>query len=922
MGPQQEVLATKLRVPRLRPGWVARQRLIERLRTGSGNELVLVCGPAGFGKSSMLADWVRGPHSRPTGWLSLDEDDNDPVRFWRHVSAALNSVRPGVADRASALVAGAPSQWLDSAVTTLINDLNAAESGDGGGGADTGGEIGLVLDDYHVISSADVHHSLELLLGNMPEQLRLMIATRADPPLPVARLRARGQLAEIRGSDLRFTRDESAQLLRAACGHDLPDSVVAALEDRTEGWAAGLHLAALSLQGRADTTGFVEHFSGSHRYVLDYLTEEVLEQQPEHIRTFLLETSVLERLSGPLCDEVLGREGSQQMLEGIERANLFLLPLDDSRRWWRYHHLFADLLRAQSWRRSRARTIELHCAAAEWYENAGLADDAIRHALAAGNADRAAQLVERYLDEQILGRAETTTLTRWLSALPAEVLQRRARLPLGQGVLAVMMGRLDESDRLLDLAEQIHDEAGPSTLAPSIPVEESMLANVPAAIAVTRAEVARLRGDIDDQARLARLAQSHLTSEDHLLTSMAQYHVAAAAWAAGELSIAEPALAQLVEDRIASAEHRLALRGTFDLGAIQQAQGRLGAALRSYERGLDVARDAGSPPNIGIAHVGIAEVLYARDEIAGATEHVLAGIEHCRRYAYSPPLVAGLVVLAKLHRASGDHAAATAALDEAEALMPEISNLRIPVAAVRARLALADGRPSEAIAWSRTHCTGGLPAAAYDREADFLLLARLWLTGAERDTVADRVGPWRELATRQHRVTSLIELALVTALAHATNGDREAAAVALAEALTRAAPERHIRVFVDEGAAAADLVRELLVGRRLERLAGADAVPREFLAALAASFDQAGAPVLPAATAGAVAVAGLVEPLSARELEVLGLLTAGHSNRAIADALFIGLDTVKRHVTHIFGKLGVTNRTQAAARARELELVT
>jgi LuxR family maltose regulon positive regulatory protein len=767
-----------------------------------------------------------------------------------------------------------------------------------------------------------VHRSLELLLGNMPEELRLLIATRADPPLPVARLRARGQLAEIRGSELRFTRGESAQLLRAACGYDLPDSVVVALEDRTEGWAAGLHLAALSLQGRADANGFVEHFSGSHRYVLDYLTEEVLEQQPEHIRTFLLETSVLERLSGPLCDDVLGREGSQQMLEEIERSNLFLLPLDDSRRWWRYHHLFADLLRAQSWRRSRARTVELHRAAAQWYEDAGLADDAIRHALAGGDADRAAELVERYLDEQILGRAETTTLTRWLSALPPEVAQRRARLPLGQGVLAVMMGRLDESERLLDLAQHVYDEAGPSTLAPSIPVEDSMLANVPAAIAITRAEVARLRGDIDGQGRFARLAQSHLTADDHLLTSMASYHVAAAAWVAGELSIAEPAMAQLVEDRIASAEHRLALRGTFDLGAIQQAQGRLSAALRTYQRGLEVARDAGSPPNIGIAHVGMAEVLYERDELSAATENVLAGIEHCRRYAYGPPLVAGLIVLAKLHRAAGDRAASTAALDEADTLMPEISNLRTPVSAVRARFALLDGDPSEASTWSRAHGAGADLAMTYAREADFLLQARLRLAGRERDTVVDRLGPWRELAISQGRTASLIELGVVTALAYVATGDGPAAARALAEALARAAPERHIRAFADEGAVVADLVRELLVGRRLEQLVGTDAVPRGYLAALAGAFERAGMPVLPTASGGAVAVAGLVEPLSARELEVLSLLTAGHSNRAIADALFIGLDTVKRHVTHIFGKLGVANRTQAAARARELALVT
>jgi LuxR family maltose regulon positive regulatory protein len=403
---------------------------------------------------------------------------------------------------------------------------------------------------------------------------------------------------------------------------------------------------------------------------------------------------------------------------------------------------------------------------------------------------------------------------------------------------------------------------------------------------------------------------------------MASYHVTAAAWAAGELSVAEPALAQIVEDRIASAEHRLALRGISDLGAIQRAQGRLSAALRTYQRGLGVARHAGSPPNIGIAHVGIAEVLYERDERDAATEHVLAGIEHCRRYAYAPPLVTGLVVLAKLRRAAGDHPACAAALDEADTLTPQVADLRVPVPAVRARLALADGDAGEASTWARGRGPAGEVAVAYAREADFLLLARLRLTEREPGTVVGLLAPWRELATSQQRATSLIELALVTALAHAAAGDQQAARLALAEALTLAAPERHIRVFADEGAAVADLVREVLVGRRLEQLTGADAVPREFLADLAAAFERAGTPVLPTASAGAVVVAGLVEPLSARELEVLALLTAGHSNRAIADQLFIGLDTVKRHVTHILGKLGVTNRTQAAARARELELVT
>ena len=327
------LLATKIRVPAPRPGWVSRPRLVERL-LASTCELVLVCGPAGFGKSSLLADWVRRDE-RAVGWLSLDEGDNDPVRFWRHVAAALDRARAGLGASAGAVV-GPGRAALDAAATALVNEF--AEASD---------QVVLVVDDYHLVEAPEVHRSLEFLLEHLPPALRLVVASRADPPLPLARMRARGQLAEIRASALRFTVDEAAELLRAGVGDTLPDSAVATLGERTEGWVAGLQLAALSLRGRTDSAGFVAEFSGSHRFILDYLTEEVLDRQPEELRTFLLETSVLERLSGPLCDAVLGRGGSQELLESVERANLFVLPLDAERRWWRYHHLFADMLRAR-----------------------------------------------------------------------------------------------------------------------------------------------------------------------------------------------------------------------------------------------------------------------------------------------------------------------------------------------------------------------------------------------------------------------------------------------------------------------------------------------------------------------------------------------------------------------------------------------
>ncbi len=372
---QDVLLATKLRTPRPRIGSVPRPRLVQRLRAGVERELVLVCAPAGFGKTSLLADWV-GTDRRAVAWLSLDEDDNDPVRFWRHVIAALDGVRPGLADRMGALVTGGASTSLDTAVTALVNELAAASE-----------DVLLVVDDYHLITAAEVHRSLQFLLDHLPPALHLVLASRSDPPLPLARLRARGQLTEVRSGELRFTPTESAELLRRAIAQDLPDVVVAALGERTEGWAAGLQLAALSLQGRDDISRFVEEFSGSHRFVLDYLTQEVLERQSEELRTFLLETSILERLSGSLCDAVVGCTNSQQTLESVERASLFLIPLDEERHWWRYHNLFADLLRANLRRLYPARVPELHRAAASWYEGHGLPADAIRHALAAGDGD-------------------------------------------------------------------------------------------------------------------------------------------------------------------------------------------------------------------------------------------------------------------------------------------------------------------------------------------------------------------------------------------------------------------------------------------------------------------------------------------------------------------------------------------------------
>jgi LuxR family maltose regulon positive regulatory protein len=509
VGELDALLATKLHVPRTRRGLVARPRLVERLTLGLQGELTVVCAPAGFGKTALLADWARHGGER-VAWLSLDAGDNDPSRFWRHVAAALGGVRDGVGQRLGPLLGPPPPRSFEAVVTTLVNGLAAAP-----------GELVLVLDDYHLIDSAAVHQSLGLLVEHLPPGLRMVLASRSDPPLSLARLRARGQLVEVRAAELRFNRQEAAALLRGAVGTELPESTVSALTARTEGWAAGLQLAALSLRGREDVAGFVAAFSGSHRYVLDYLAEEVLDRQPQRLREFLLETSILERLSGPLCDAVTDRSDSQQLLEEVERANLFLVPLDEVRGWWRYHHLFADLLRARLGQERPERLPVLHHAAAAWHEQHGPVDDAIGHALAAGDAAWAARLVERHA-AATLARGEGATVSRWLARLPDQVVRARPRLCVVQAYQAAVAGRAEAGDRWLDLADRALAATNAEEPAQATQNLEGLVAgrtpvDVPGMAAVLRADLARLRGDAEGTVRLARQVLDRLPPGEGVL---------------------------------------------------------------------------------------------------------------------------------------------------------------------------------------------------------------------------------------------------------------------------------------------------------------------------------------------------------------------------------------------------------------------
>jgi LuxR family maltose regulon positive regulatory protein len=906
------LLTTKLHIPRRQPAYVPRPRLLDELDQGLAHGLVLVCAPAGFGKTTLLADWTRRGRW-PVAWLSLDEGDNDPVRFWRHAVAALDRVRPGIAGTLSPLLGPPQPPSFDVVVTSLINGL-AAGSGE---------VVVLVLDDYHLVDAEAVHASLAFLLEHLPPGLSLVLVGRADPPLPLARLRARGRLTELRAADLRFSVEEAASLLRTAVGADLPDGALATLTARTEGWAAGLQLAGLSLRGQPDVDGFVASFSGSHRYVLDYLTEEVLERHPGHLREFLVQTSVLDRLCAGLCDAVTGRGDGQAMLEAVERANLFLLPLDEVRGWWRYHQLFADLLRARLQQEQPERVAGLHRAAAAWHQDHGLADGAVRHALAAGDAAWAARLVERHADELLL-RSEGATLQRWLAALPAELVDARPRVLLAQARLALLSGRVADAERRLDAADRALagtaatlDEA----YAPSVGRAASLLANVPATIALDRAYLAELRGDADRAIAFAARAKAAIGEDEWMLASHANGYLGLAEWLRGRLPEAERALSSSITEWQATGERYLAVRGCHHLGQVQRAKGRLDAALATYQHALRIAAAApGRPalPAAGVAQVGMAEVAYQRDQLDAALEQVTEGIARCRQLAYTQPLATGLAALAWIRQAQGDPGGAQTAIGEAALLAPGpgMTTLLNPVPAQRARLLLAQGDVAAAARWAQDRGLGAEDQPGYPREPEYLVLVRVLLAEDLPDqafTLAERM---RAAAAAQGRMGSVIELGALQAVALAATGDEAAAIAAIAAALRLAHPQGYVRVVADEGAPMRALLGRLLAAQRTEQAAGG--VPLDYLARLARASTPHGAGPHPGQGAQ---VPGLVEPLTAREQEVLAMLAAGNSNQRIAEQLVVTLDTVKKHVGHVLGKLGATNRTEAVARARQLGLL-
>lgn len=893
------LLVTKTGIPRIRPGLLPRSRLTERLEEATNRELVLVSTPAGFGKTTLLASWARGTE-KPVAWLSLDKEDNDPTRFWRYIVSAVDKAHEGIGEQALSLLNGPPRPNIRSVVTALVNELAAGS-----------GEIVLVLDDYHLIESHAVHESLAFLLEHFSPGTHVVISSRSDPPIQLARLRARFELAELRAADLRFSPRETADLLQEVWGLDLPAGSIATLAQRTEGWVSGLQLAALSLRGVADSSEFIREFTGSNRYILDYLSEEVLGRQPGEVRNFLYETSVLEQLSGTLCNAITGRDDGQEMLEHLERENLFLESLDEERHWYRYHQLFADLLLAQLKSMEPDRVTELHRRAAAWFEEYELVSQAIRHALAAGETVWAAQMVEQHVEE-VLSRGEGETLRGWLGALPGEVARARPRLALAQATSAFNAGRLQETATFLEDAEQALITAPSEPFEPTIGKSMSMLANVPASIALLRASIAAIRGEAGQAIELVRQAQTHLGEDEQGPRISVKWNLAQADWMRGHLAEAERAFAGLVTEGREAGEPHLVLTAGSVLGRIQRAQGRLEAALRTYQEGLAFASHArpGVVLSAAAAHVGMAEVFYQRNQLEQALQHAKEGISLGRQLTSTQTLAAGLAILAWIRQARGDSAGAREAMQEAYQVIPnpEIIALHNPVPAERAHLLLAQGDVQEAVHWAEGRGLTEGDEPYYARELEYLLLVRILLSRNLPDRALTLLENLGAAAEAQKRIGSLIEIQVLQVLGFQAAGKENQAMNVLAQALVQAEPEGYMRTFVDEGPRMAALLHR----------AASRGIASDYAAELLAAFpsvDQQFQPSSPAVTFS------FDKPLSERELEVLNLLAIGATNQEIAEQLSIALTTARKHVSNILSKLRVHNRTQAVSRGRDLGLL-
>ena len=908
------ILATKLYAPPPRPQVVPRPHLLECLNAGfrSGCKLTLVSAPAGSGKTTLISAWVhqngdvtRGVHPSRVAWLSLDGGDSDPARFLTYLVAALQSVAPGLGESLLATLQAHQPPSTEALLIPLLNEVATLPE-----------PLVLVLDDYHVIESQAVDQALTFLLEHRPAQLHLVMATREDPQLPLARLRARGQLTEVRDADLRFALAEAAEFLNRVMGLNLSAADIAALEARTEGWVAGLQLAALALQGtrspsqKSDPSQFIRDFTGSHHFVLDYLLEEVLQRQPPAVQTFLLRTSILKRLCAPLCDAVLGNTvpTAQKTLESLERANLFLVPLDSERRWYRYHHLFGDLLRQRLGHPSDF--AEDHRRASAWYEANDDLAEAFQHALAASDAERAADLAEAAW-EGMERSFQTGAWMGWTQRLPQAVVGARPRLCVQLGWAHSDAGELEASETDLQQAERALAGAA----------EQAGAESLPGNIALIRASNAQNQGDLAETLRYTKLAMQLIPEDDFGLRASAAITLGFTHWATGDLELSLQAM-HVWRDNMRQLGNRLFdVASAFAVADMQVILGRLRHAETELRQAISTAAALGPEAETVTAHhhLGLALLAHERGDAAAQTYHLQIAANLGQHTTLVDWHYRWNLAQARLKQAAEEWEAALELLNEASRVyVKNAIPLIHPVAAQQARVQLKQGRLDRAQAWARARGLTTEAEARYLDEYELLTLARVRLAEGALAGVSQLLERLLTLAETQKRNGSVIAIRLTQALIEQAQHNRPGALAVLESALTLAEPGGYLRTFVDDGQAMWRLLLDFRAA--IETRGRPEPHPllgyvNRLLAAFAPSLEA-----LPQSKVARPAAA-MVEPVSERELEVLQLIAQGLTNREISERLCVTISTVKGHNQRLFGKLQAQNRTEAVARARELGLL-
>ena len=870
-----DLLQTKLHVPRLRPFLVPRPHLIKALNQGLAGKLTLISAPAGFGKTTLVSSWIDtlqtenatlSPLSTQIAWLSLDKNDHVPARFLSYIIAALQRVDPHIGVSARSMLQASPLP-VPTLLTALLNDIAARPD-----------PLVLVLDDYHVIDAQPIDEALAFLLDHMPPQLHLVITTREDPNLPLARLRVRGQLTTVRASDLRFDLTEAAVFLRQTMGLDLSEDNIAALEARTEGWVAGLQLASISLQGRQhDAADFIDAFTGSHRFVLDYLVEEVLHRQSESVQRFLLQTSVLDRLCGPLCDAVCLSTDGQATLEALDRANLFLIPLDNERRWYRYHHLFVEFLRQRLQQQYPNNIAEHEIRASEWYEDNGYEIEAFQHAVAANDVQRAERLVEGG-GTPMHFRGAGAYVLNWLASLSKTELDASPSLWVIYASTLLFVGQHLAVEQKLQAAEAALQDSG----------SDDKTKDLVGRIASLRATMAVIQNDVETIIAESLRAQKYLHPDNLIYRISATWALGVAYQFQGNRAAASRAFTKTIS---IGGDSIYVIAATINLGNIQESDNQLTLAAKTYENSLHLAGDPPQPIACE-GFLGLARIHYEWNELDAAEQYGQQCFQMTQQMDNVDSFVSYGIFLSRLMLARGDVPGAVTVLDEVEEFVHHNNfEFRMPsVADAQVLALLREGSVEKAAQLTRMHDLPFSQARVHLAEGD----------SASALAILERL---RQQAKDQP--DERLKVAVLQAIAYQANGELDKALQALRDALMLAEPDGFMRIFLDEGPVMAQLLSDAMAQGMMPGYVS------KLLAVFEAEKQESDLP-LPQA---------LIDPLSERELEVLALVAAGLKNKEIAEQLFISLNTVLYHIKNIYDKLGVRKRTLAIIKARELDLL-